>query len=191
MATTGACRHPTCPLFLAIGLIAFAVLTRIIPHPETPNVAGVAAAALFAGWLIRSRILAFAVPLAAMLISDAIIGWDVPLVTAAVYLSMLAPVLFRGLMGDGARLPRLFAGAAIGALAGSVLFYLTTNFAVWATMVAYPKTMVGLLESYTNALPFFRMTALGDMAFAMTLFGAWAAVARVAMLGRARWAVAA
>ena len=184
--TSDTSRSTISPFLLATGLVAFAVLTRVIPHPETPNVAGVAAAALFAGWLIRSRMLAIAVPIAAMLISDAIIGWDKPLVTLAVYTGMIAPVFFGRLIGDGSRLPRLFGGAALGSLAGSVLFFITTNLAAWATMVAYPKTVSGLAEAYTNGIPFFRMTAIGDLAFAMTLFGAWALVNRVAAVSRAR-----
>lgn len=60
-------------------------------------------------------------------------------------------------------------GAA--ALAGAVLFYLVTNFAVWAAGELYPLTVAGLFECYERAIPYFQNSLLGDMAFSTILFG--------------------
>ena len=38
------------------------------------------------------------------------------------------------------------------------------------------STLAGLGECYAAAVPFFRYTVLGDMAFAMSLVGVWAIV---------------
>ena len=95
---------------------------------------------------------------------------------------MAAPIFFRPLMGNGSSLPRVFGGAAVGALAGSILFFVASNLAVWAYSGYYPPSAAGLGECFLAALPFFRFTALGDLAFAMTLFGAWACIARAATL---------
>jgi hypothetical protein len=63
-------------------------------------------------------------------------------------------------------------------LTGSVLFFLLTNFAWWASYDLYPHTKEGLLLSYTAALPFFRWTLLGDIFFSTALFGGFALMER-------------
>ncbi len=159
------------------GLIAFTALMRLLPHP--PNVAAVAPVALFAGWFFTSRWLALAAPLGAMLVSDSLIGGYHPGVMLAVYASLAAPVLFRPLMGDGSSARRLLGGAAVGAVAGSALFFIVSNLAVWVFSGWYARSWAGLVECYAAALPFLKYTAGGDLAYAMTLFGGYAAVRTV------------
>ena len=60
-------------LFTLVSLIAAAVASRLVPHPW--NLTSVAAVALFAGASLEDRRLAFAVPLLALLISDAALGF--------------------------------------------------------------------------------------------------------------------
>jgi hypothetical protein len=59
-------------LLLALFLVVLCVDMRLVPHVS--NFSPVAAAALFAGATFSRRALAVAVPLAAMLVSDAILG---------------------------------------------------------------------------------------------------------------------
>jgi hypothetical protein len=61
-------------------------------------------------------------------------------------------------------------------LAASTIFYLTTNFAVWAGSGMYAKTLAGLVSCYVAALPFFGPTVAGDLFYSAVLFGgfAWA-----------------
>ena len=59
-------------------------------------------------------------------------------------------------------------------LAGSLLFFVVTNFAVWATGRLYPLTGSGLAVCYAAAIPFFRNSLLGDIAFTTILFGGMA-----------------
>ena len=63
---------------------------------------------------------------------------------------------------------------AAATLTGSCLFFLITNLAVWASGGIYPRTMVGLMECYTAAIPFFRNSLFGDCCYSFVLFGAWA-----------------
>ena len=56
-----------------IAVVLVLAFTRLIPHP--PNVVPIAAMALFAGAFFSNRMLAYLVPLAAMIISDVIIGF--------------------------------------------------------------------------------------------------------------------
>jgi hypothetical protein len=56
-------------------------------------------------------------------------------------------------------------------LTASLSFYAVSNFAVWAVWNLYPKTLAGLAECYTMAIPFFRNTMASDLLFAGAFFG--------------------
>lgn len=45
----------------------------------------------------------------------------------------------------------------------ATLFYITTNFAVWAYEGSYEKSLAGLLECYWAAVPFYRWMLAGDV----------------------------
>src|SRR5262245_11159835 len=76
------------------GLVAVGVVGRVLPH--APNFTPLAATALFAGFYFRSRIVAAAVPLTAMLISDLFwLGSHDGRVMVAIYSSLAFPVLLR------------------------------------------------------------------------------------------------
>jgi hypothetical protein len=59
-------------------------------------------------------------------------------------------------------------------LAGSCLFFLVTNFAVWAGGSLDPLTPEVLAACYAAAIPFFCNALLGDAFYATVLFGVWA-----------------
>ena len=164
------------PLALS-GLIVLAALSRLLPHP--PNFSPVEAIALFGGAYFASRQWALVVPLLAMLLSDLALGavhgaryasylggvsfWSV---YACIALSTLMGFSLRGKVG-GARL--------LGySLAGSVLFFVVTNFAVWLGSPMYPQTPAGLTAAYVAGIPFFKWTVLGTLAYAALLFGGFA-----------------
>ena len=149
----------------SFSLIAFAVLSRLLPHP--PNVAPITALALFGGVYLDKK-QSFIIPLAAMVISDYFIGFHSAIVW--VYVSFLAI----GAMGLWLK-NNQNVGATVGAtVAGSILFFIVTNFGVWvSSQVTYPHTFSGLVECYTAAIPFFRNTLLGDAVYVGTLFGVY------------------
>ena len=62
--------------------------------------------------------------------------------------------------------------AGTAALAGSVGFFVVSNFAVWALWPMYPKSGAGLAECYIAALPFFRNAALSETLASLLLFSA-------------------
>ena len=53
-------------------------------------------------------------------------------------------------------------------LLSSLSFFIITNFGVW--LMHYPKSLTGLLECYTLAIPFFRNSLIGDFFFAGVLY---------------------
>jgi hypothetical protein len=62
---------------------------------------------------------------------------------------------------------------AIASIAGSVVFFLISNFGVWVAGRLYPVTMSGLAACYVAALPFFRNSVLGDLACTAVMFGSY------------------
>lgn len=82
-----------------------------------------------------------------------------------------ALVVCIGLLLRQRRRPVPIIGAA---LASSLVFYLVTNFGVWAMGTLYPRTVAGLFECCAMAIPFFRNTVLGDAVYCAVLFGGFA-----------------
>lgn len=153
------------------GMIVFAALTRLLPHP--PNFTAVAAIALFAGAQIADRRLALLAPLAALFLTDLVLGLHSGMLV--VYLCVAAGVLIGGTLGARPGLTRLV-GAS---LASSILFFVVTNFSVWAMGGLYDKTLAGLAACYVAAIPFFQNAIVGDLTFTLALFGALEALRRV------------
>lgn len=153
-----------------VGIIAMAVVARLIPHP--PNVTPIAALALFGGVQFRSRAAAFGVPLLAMVVGDIVIGFHplMPLVYACFALTVVI----------GFWVKRNFSWERVvaGSLVASVLFFVATNFGMWVVSTMYPKTAQGLAMCYVAALPYFRNTLFGDLGYTALLFGSFYLAAR-------------
>ncbi len=160
------------PRFLTLtALVLTAALSRIIPHPW--NVTPVAAMALFAGANFSRRRDAYAVPLIAMALSNLILGsfYDTVLfVFAGFALTVYIGTLIRG---------RRDALSIVGAsLLSSVLFFIVTNAGHWLVSGMYPMNAGGLFACFSAAVPFFRNSVAGDLAFSAVLFGGFAAMER-------------
>lgn len=152
--------------FVGVLLILAAALIRILPHPM--NVTPLAAMAL-AGGVYLDRRFALLVPILAMIISDAIIGFHttIPFVYGAFILI--------GIIGLWLRSHKSFGYIFGGTIASSALFFVVTNFGVWLTGGGwyYPRSLAGLIECYVMAIPFLRNTLLGDLFCVGVLFGAF------------------
>lgn len=159
---------------VAVFLIVIAAAMRILRDAGVinlpPNVAPIAALAMFGGAYLPRR-LAFVIPLAAMILSDFIIGWYEPQIVAAVYVSFAVS----GLLGMWLRSRRTLPRVVGATVAGSLLFFLATNAAVWAfdSHGLYPHTMSGLAAAYAAGLPFLKFTLFGDLAFVGAMFGTY------------------
>lgn len=159
------------------GMIVAAALSRILPHP--PNFAPINAIALFAGaYLADKKAFAFAVPLLAMLLSDAVLelltGWGFYSGMWVIYACMLI-VTALGFRHAEKRSP--FA-LGFSVFLASVVFFVVTNFAVWLSSGMYSHTLSGLEACYIAALPFFQNSLAGDAFYSVVLFGAAALAER-------------
>ena len=169
-------------------MVCIPAAMRLIQHDW--NFAPVAAVALFAGAHFRSKSLAFLVPILAMFLSDLALGVMrddmasyafhplLPITYGCYALSVCMGFGVRsawnrsdrksGLDGTRKKLAKAFPVLAT-ALAGSIMFFVVTNFAYW---VAFENS--SLVSTYIRAIPFFRGTLAGDLVYSFALFGGYA-----------------
>ncbi|PJZ71176.1 hypothetical protein CH373_01270 [Leptospira perolatii] len=143
---------------------------RFLPHP--PNFTPVGAMSIYAGARIKGWN-AYLVPILTMLISDRVLAWihgfdwfhnTLPVVYASLLLNVF---LGKTYLSDNSSKLRVVSVSFVG----SIQFFLTTNFAVWALSSMYPYTSEGLITCYVAAIPFFQWTLVGDLVYASILFG--------------------
>jgi hypothetical protein len=166
-----------------IAAIVIAAGMRLVPHP--PNFSPVAAMALFSGAYLGRRGLGLLAPLGALFLSDIFLGFS-PLMVI-VYGSVALIVCLGWIISRR----RSAANVGLAAVSGSVLFYLITNFGVWAFSDMYPKTLAGLMTCYAAAIPFFQNSLAGDLFFTAILFGGFAIAERAIPMLRESPALAA
>jgi hypothetical protein len=177
-------------VLLAFGLLVLsASLYRA--WPDRPyGFAPQMAMALFGGAVIKDKRWAFILPLLSMLISD--------LLYQGLYMNGLTPIkgfyagqwlnylLIAGITLFGFLLKKITVLRVTAfSLAGSILFFLTSNFAVWSGGGGFgrPKTFDGLMMCYYDGLAFLRDYGaikgfygnlfIGDLFFCAVLFGSF------------------
>lgn len=156
---------------LAFALVIFGVVTRLIPH--SPNVVPITAITLFGSVYLPKRL--FFLPLVILLISDFFIGFYG---TDMFY--VYGSYLLIGVLGLWLRSHKKPLNVLGGALFSSILFFLITNFGVWAPPNnLYPHNLEGLIQSYIMALPFFRNSLIGDLGYTILLFGGYELIQRL------------
>jgi hypothetical protein len=151
-------------LMVVFAIIMFAVILRILPHP--PNVAPIAAIALFGGFYLDKR-LAIIVPLIALFISDILIG--IHIIMPFVYLSFILTAL----IGIHFKNRKSIKSVLVSTLFASSVFFFITNLGVFLVGNLYPHTLEGLINCYYMAVPFFRNTLVGDLLFVGLFFGSF------------------
>lgn len=165
---------------LVLGMILICVLMRLLPYLLGMghsyvfpwNVSPLTAMCLFGGAHFAERRWGLIVPLAALFISDLFIGFysTMPFVYGSFCVTACLGFLLRK------RRSAATAALAVGstALLAECVFFLVTNFAVWAMGTTYPHDLPGLAECYVAAIPFFKNSLLGTALYSLMLFGGFA-----------------
>lgn len=153
-------------IIIPIIIVLLAAASRLVDHPA--NFTPIVAMSIFAGAYVRGY-WGFAIPVAAMIVSDYFIGFYDWQVMVSVYASVL---LAYG-VGIFLRMHQTWQSVLSAAIISSVIFFAITNFAVWAFFNWYPHTVQGFLNCYTLAIPFFRNSFFGDIIYTAVLFGAY------------------
>jgi hypothetical protein len=157
-------------------LILFAAFSRLIPHP--PNFAPIGAMALFGAAYFSQRYLAFLIPIFSMWLSDLVLNnvlygqyFDHFVWFYDGFYWTYGAFLIIGLVGfvllKRVKPQRLI----VASLMASVLFFLISNFGVWASGTMYSHSFSGLISCYTAGILFFKNTLLGDLVYCGVLFG--------------------
>lgn len=151
---------------LAIGL-------RLIEGPMH-NFSAMGALAVLCGAVVRPTWLGLLIPLAARLLTDSVLqlqtghGW---------YGSILFDyAAYAASFGIGYMIRPQRAVSALGAgLLAAVSFFVVSNVGVWCLphegMYLYPRTLAGLVDCFTQAIPFAKGTFYGDIGFTLAFFG--------------------
>jgi len=162
------------PRFIFISISIFiAAISRLLPHP--PNFTPIAAMAIFGGAMVNDKRLAFILPLLALLLSDIVIGFHNTILY--VYGSFIL-ISFIGLY---IRKNANSGNIILASIISSILFFLVTNFGVWAAS-GFELGLQGLVLTLTAGIPFysnsifssfFLNTVAGDLFYCGILFAAF------------------
>jgi len=159
------------------GLIIVALLTRIAPH--YPNFTAMGALAFYGALSTRHLGMSLAAMVGTLMVSDLIINnliyptGSFTLMYAGslfTYAGFAAYSFLGRYAGQGAK-------SALALVAGSLAFFLISNFGVWVTAQSlYPSQATGLLATYVAAIPFYAPELISTAAFSALAYGAhsWA-----------------
>jgi hypothetical protein len=135
-----------------------------------------AAAAIFAGFYFSRVSIAAMVPLAILGISDLILpAYNSIPVLLVTYAFMIAPIWFGRILRSENRVAARALKLAICGLVPATLFFIASNFAVWAFQSDYEISFAGLMQCYVAAVPFYRWMLAGDIFYVAVFLACWMA----------------
>tara|TARA_Y100000385_G_C13086806_1_gene636786 strand:+ start:1374 stop:1943 length:570 start_codon:yes stop_codon:yes gene_type:complete len=163
-------------ILLITSIVVFGVIARLLPH--IPNFAPMGAIALFAVAFYKRKSLALILPVTAWWLSDLFLNntryatsEKISWFTLDQLFSVIALIIIVVL--GGFLLKKLSVSKIIlGSTGASLVFFIVSNFGVWMNGMLYPKTIQGLIDCYTMAIPFYQATFLSDMIYTSMFFGA-------------------
>jgi hypothetical protein len=153
-------------------LLLVAVLSRLLPHAGWFGFTAVGGALLYFG--ARRSWREMLAPMAALMATDYLLtvfvysysfDWQSYVTTWAWYLAVM--VLGQILLKSRTTVARV----ATGALLGPTMFFVVSNFAVWAGWAMYPHTLGGLGVCYAAGVPFYRNDLISTAIVAGLAFG--------------------
>ena len=147
---------------IALFIIALLALSRVIPHP--PNFTPVLGMAVFSGAIISKRLIAYLIPLTAMLLSDFYLGFHASM--PIIYFSLALCVLIGTFIEARVSILNSFLSICFGV----ILFFLITNFVVWYGSGMYEYSISGLMTCYFMGLPFVQNTFISSLLYGMGAF---------------------
>jgi hypothetical protein len=174
-------------------LVIIAALYRIIPG-RPYGFAPQWAMAVFAGAVIKDKKWAFIIPVLSMFISDLL--YQVLYIGGVTNMQGFYEgqwqnyILFTLLVFVGFAIKKLnVLQIAIGSLAAPTLYFLVSNFLVWASNgpvrgLDRPKTFNGLMLCYSDGIPFYKTSILATLVFSAILFGTYAFIRNYHAVGK-------
>ena len=148
--------------YSALVLIIILAFSRIIPHP--PNFTPILGMAVFAGAIFDKKVYSFLILLLAMTLSDLFLGFHGSMFI--IYFAICLNVVIGIYLIHKISYFKIFTSLS----AGSLVFFIITNFAVWLSSGMYPYSLEGLLACYTMALPFLQNTIISTVLYGVGVF---------------------
>jgi len=159
---------------LITAIVIFGFTLRLFPH--TPNFAPMGALALFATAFYKRKYLAFVIPAFVWWTSDLYLNNFVYHLNesftffSSFQLYNLIAILLIVVLGSLLFKKMNIVKIALGSVSASLIFFIVSNFGVWMQGQLYAKTLAGLIECYTLAIPFYKATFTSDMIFTAIFF---------------------
>jgi hypothetical protein len=167
-------------IIISIYILVIA-LSKLIPHTE--NFSAITGMVIFGGFMFGRQKNFFLITIVALFFTDFIFNNYVhpeyfPHRTGLVffsgymiwvYLSYALIILLASFFLRKFSYLKLFSTA----IAGSIVFYLITNFAWLYPATLYSRDFAGIIQSYAAALPFFRTSLVSDVLFSFLIFGVY------------------
>jgi len=143
-------------IYLFIGIFFSLVSSRLIPHP--PNFTVMLALSFYVPAIFGSRYIFFV--LLSFALTDLLINYH--------YLThwTWGSVLLIGLLS--VYFTNSVFSRMSGALLGTLIFFMVTNFGVWTTGM-YGYTSSGLVTCYIMAIPFYAYTVISTLIFSLLI----------------------
>ena len=143
-------------LKIAIGVLIALSASRFIPHP--PNFTSLLALSFYIPVIFGVRFIPVVV--LALFFTDLIIGLHSTMfftIGSVILIGLISKIFNRSI------LLRLF-----GALTGAVIFFILSNFGVWASG-SYGYTLNGFISCYLLAIPFFGYSLISTLIFSVII----------------------
>ena len=137
--------------FILISFISI-IISRLLPHP--PNFTSTIAVAFYLPALFGIKFIIVA--LSAFIISDIILGLHSLVFFTWGSLFLIAYI---------AKYFQKFYFRIFGVSLSCIIFFLISNFGVWALSDLYIKNLEGLILCYTMAIPFLQSSLIGTIIF--------------------------
>ncbi|MDA3615860.1 DUF6580 family putative transport protein [Polluticaenibacter yanchengensis] len=163
-------------------LIAGSVIYKVIPYETRSAFLGapVLAASLFSGSVINEKKYAFLIPLLILFLGDLVMQlmhWNNPVYSPGFYsgqitnYALIISLVTIGFFTNS----RKYASILIGAGLTATLFFLMSNFMVWAQGYGLHtgKTLNTLYLTYIDGLPFYKNDLIGTVVFSLVFFTAY------------------
>jgi len=173
-------------LLFTIILIVIATACKFFFGPSLTwsGFSPVIAIALFSGMMIKDKSKLFILPLIAVLASDLAIQGLHALgyfPYAGFYKGQwlnYSFLLLATLIGVAVK-GRSYTGLLLGAIAAPTVFFLVSNFSVWASSAGfYTKDFQGLMTCYTAALPFYKNALMATLLFVPVIMFVYTSVVK-------------
>ncbi len=156
---------------IAYFVMLFAILTRIVPHPELMNFTAVGAGLLYFGarrsrWQIGLAVLALAATDYYLTVFR--YGYDFHLRGYLITWAWYAGV---ALLGSSLLQKSSVMRVAVGVVTSATSFFLLSNYSVWPGNAMYTQNLRGLFDCYVAGLAFYRNDLISTALFAAVFFG--------------------